>query len=303
MADERDFELLDDYLANRMDEEDRATFEQKLKADPDLKGEYALQKGLIKGIKEARIAELKSMLNNVAVPSAGGGNSIASKIVMGTVVTIMIAAAAYWFVKDDEAAVPEQKIQTERQIPAEKPEAAPETEPQSGIQKQEAAPSEQRSAPTDKNQTSAGTEQRRPSLAKRPDLLPAPATRNSNPENNSDGSVADARGPDEDSSTISTERSPSLTLMKSSVAVEIKPNDMLYSFHYQFSDGRLLLFGPFQKDACQVMELNADGQRSVYLSYKDQFYHIEETGTLVKQLAPVIDAELIRKLSAYGKTG
>src|SRR5690606_12674271 len=100
MANERDLELLDDYLANRMDEGNRAAFEQKLKADPDLQQEFTMQKTVIEGIKSARIAELKSMLNNVPVPPAG--NALASKIFMAAAVTLVVAAAAYWLTRDHD---------------------------------------------------------------------------------------------------------------------------------------------------------------------------------------------------------
>jgi hypothetical protein len=97
MANERDLELLDDYLANRMSNNDRSAFEHKLNADPNLHQEYELQKHLIQGIKDARVAQLKSMLNQVPVPSHATGNAIASKVLIGAVVTIIIVAAGYWF--------------------------------------------------------------------------------------------------------------------------------------------------------------------------------------------------------------
>ena len=120
MADERDLELLDDYLTNQMSDQDRSAFEQKLKADPDLQHEYALQKRLIQGIKDARVAELKSMLNNVAVPT-GAGNALGTKALLGTLATIIIAGAAYWFLKQDQIAIPATETKTEETIPSAEP--------------------------------------------------------------------------------------------------------------------------------------------------------------------------------------
>ena len=126
MADERDLELLDDYLTNRMGEQDRSAFEQKLQADPDLQHEYALQQRLIKGIKHARVAQLKSMLNQVPVPATNTGSALASKIVFGTVITLMVVATAWYFTSDD-AQQAQQEVSSEQKIATpEEPVSVPE---------------------------------------------------------------------------------------------------------------------------------------------------------------------------------
>lgn len=152
------------------------------------------------------MSELKSMLNKVPVPSAGTGNALTSKIVLGTAMTLIIAAAAYWFVQDEEPPqATEQKAPTEHHIPAEKP-ALPNAEPQRQKQKQQTAPADKRPVETDKNQTSAGTEHSKPSLAKRPDPLSAPAAKG----NDSSGNNLDARNSGKDSSNLNGELSPQI---------------------------------------------------------------------------------------------
>src|SRR5687768_13954242 len=153
MADERDLELLDDYLAHRMGEQDRSAFERKLQADPDIQHEYALQQRLIKGIKDARIAELKSMLNQVPVPANNTGSALASKIIFGAVVTIMVAATAWYFTRNELE--PVQENTSRQQVVPQEP-GKPETEPV--IEKEsaevESALAEKRIVESDKNQTS-----------------------------------------------------------------------------------------------------------------------------------------------------
>src|SRR5688572_12262913 len=154
MADERDFELLDDYLTNRrMSEHDRSAFEQKLQADPDLQHEYALQKRLIQGIRDARVAELKSMLNQVSIPANTPGNTLATKIILGTVVTLIIAAATYWYLNRGEVRLAEPNIPSLEQTPNEKivtPEAGPEIKADD-----QRSVNEKQTVESDKNQTSA----------------------------------------------------------------------------------------------------------------------------------------------------
>jgi len=300
MADERDFELLDDYLTNRLSEQDRSAFEQKLDADPDLKHEYALQKRLVQGIKDARVAELKSMLNKVPVPSGNPGNAVISKIVLGTVVSLMIAAAAYWYFRDNSTMAPEQKAQQE-QPPLPKPEQ-PKEEIQAPVQKQE-SPTTRKETVEDKNQTSAGTEHSKPSLARKPDPLAAPGEKKTESKAG-DKPALDVLTPgnedvNNDNSGNPTAAQPALTPANSSLVVETDRNNRTYSFHYQFRDGKLFLYGPFEKNLYEIMEFSTDEKRTVFLYYKDRYYLLQEADSRVKPLSPVTDAALITKLKEY----
>lgn len=276
MADERDLELLDDYITNRMADPERRAFEQKLQADPDLQHEYALQKRLIKGIKDARVAQLKSMLNQVPVPSAGPGNALATKVILGTVATLIIAAATYWYVSRDdikmsENTAPAQHQAADKQIPATESEATRESVP---MEEKVVGP-EQGRTDQDKNQTSAGTEHSKPSLARKPDPLQPP------------GAASKASRASE----------------KSAMTVETDRNNAQYQFHYQLSDGKLLLYGPFDATNYEVVDLLVNDKRTVFLYYKDSYYRIDEGDTSVKSLSPVTDSDLVRKLNESRDAG
>ena len=277
MANERDLELLDDYIANRMSDNDRSAFEQKLNADPNLHQEYVLQKRLIQGIKDARVAQLKSMLNQVPVPSQGPGNAIASKVLIGTVVTLMIAAAAYWFVQTDHNEVAEQPAQpTEQHLPKENA-LSPASEAEVKEEKEESVTRKQQVQETDKNQTSAGTEHSKPSLAKKPDPLAAPTAKNKTGE------------------TVTGNASAS----ESPVSIETQSANSAYTFHYQYRDGKVTLYGPFQGKEYQVIELPVEGKRTAFLYYGNQYYSLGTANTEIKRLTPVGDASLVRKLEEH----
>lgn len=299
MADERDLELLDDYLTNRMSEQDHSAFEQKLKADPDLQHEYALQKRLIQGIKDARIAELKSILNNVPVPPAGTGNTVATKILLGTVATIIIAGAAYLFLQKDQANISAPQIETEEPIPSSNP---PESQviPEVKSEQKEPAQSQQR-VETDKNQTSAGTEHSKPSLAKKPDPLSAPAGKKSE---TSEGPVLDVFTPESEENTstdgnTNNESQNNLTPVTSGLVVETDRNNRRYTFHYQFREGKLFLYGPFEKNLYEIMEFFADEKRTVFLYYNDRYYLLPEADEQIRRLSAISDPALLKKLKEY----
>src|SRR5687768_16764423 len=98
MAAERDFEMLDDYLANRLGEQEKSAFEQKLNTDPDLKSEYELQQQLINGIKKARVAELKAMMGKIPVPAGSStGTAIGAKIALWAAVVGVVGTGLYFY--------------------------------------------------------------------------------------------------------------------------------------------------------------------------------------------------------------
>jgi hypothetical protein len=300
MADERDLELLDEYLTNRLDEKDRSAFEQKLQADPDLKHEYALQKRLIKGIKDARVAELKSMLNRVSVPANSPGSTLASKIVLGTVASIMIAGATYWYVTRDQRRMAEPLAPSEEQITDDKPITA-DTETNSDTDNIQEIIPEKQTIESDKNQTSAGTEQSKPSLSKKPDPLQAPGDKTGD-QSQAKEPVLDVFDPGTDENKSENkikENQPLHKPGKSSLIVETDRENRRYTFHFQFRDGKLFLYGPFEKNLYEIMEFFAEEKRTVFLYYKDRYYLLEERDNKIKPLTAISDPALLKKLKEY----
>src|SRR5688572_22035039 len=104
MALEQDLELMDDYLSNRMDSTEKAAFEERLKNEPTLSEEYKLQQSLVQGIKQARIAELKTMLNSIPVTSLPTTpTALLTKIGGWVAITGLVATATYFYVNRNES--------------------------------------------------------------------------------------------------------------------------------------------------------------------------------------------------------
>lgn len=298
MADERDLDLLDEYLSNRMSEPDRFAFEQRLQSDPDLRNEYDLQQRVIKGIKNARVAELKAMLNNVPIPAKGPGNSLATKFFLGTVVTLMIAAAAYWYVSREEMKITPPQSPAEEEVIRKEP-VSPGEEPEAQAGQKQQPQQEQRSE-QDKNQTSAGTEHSKPSLAKKPEPLKAPGETNQAPKKEP---VLDGFDPAAEDSTPGAdninEDQPGATPGKSALMVETDVNNERYRFHYQFTEGKVVLYGPFEQHLYEIVELNAGGNRTVFLYYKEQYYGLAEADGKIRSLEPIKDPALLQQLKEH----
>lgn len=275
MADERDLELLDDYLSNRMAADDQAAFARKLRADPDLQHEYALQKRLIQGIRDVRAAELKAMLNKVPVPSGGTGSTLAGKLAVGVAISLVLAGACYWYFSTDQVRHAPAPVHTEERsrpgAPAvdksetRQPEAPAKAEPKQPVVRKTPPPE------TDKNQTSAGTEHSKPSLAKRPDPLHSPAPQ--------------------------TEPEPDADLATDQLVVEANKPTAEYGFHYQFTDGKLILFGPFAQNNYETVELMINDSSALFLFYNGQYYALERSEMTIQPLKPVTDPDILQRLS------
>jgi hypothetical protein len=100
------FELVDDYLMNRLTESERAAFEQQISSDPSLKGDLELQKNILEGIKKARAAELKAMLNNVPVGSPLSSNFAIMKIAAGIIGAGVLITSLYYYYQSEPSEVP-----------------------------------------------------------------------------------------------------------------------------------------------------------------------------------------------------
>ncbi|HYC87420.1 MAG TPA: hypothetical protein VEB86_19440 [Chryseosolibacter sp.] len=284
MVTERDFELLDDYLANRMDAAERVSFEQKIQSDPDLQNEYNLQQNLVAGLKKARMSELKSMLQNVPVPvPSKGGASIGAKFALGAFTAAVIATGLYLYVTKEEPkpeSIQQADTATEEKL-------IPQDQTAITEQPQKEEPSE----PETEQETTH--EQKAVDNAKKVTPKQSPAKQ----------PVIDVFDPSKEGEETATsgEESPRTTAVReeSKIPAEVVKSKN-YSFHYQFKGGKLFLYGPFEDGPYEILEFfKTEQERTVFLYFKDAFYLLEEKDTKIKPLNAITDPALINKLKEY----
>jgi hypothetical protein len=292
MAAERDLELLDDYLGNRMDETSRAAFEQKIKADQELKAELEMQQQLISGIKKARIAELKGILNNVPVPAGQTtGAAVGAKVAIWVAVAGLIATGVYFYVDNDSQSIVVPKTET----------TTPETEE---------IPADSEGTITDENKPTKGTHEDSPvvssqesSSEKKPIAPPKPGKKAVTPDASRKIEVYDPSKELEENNTeqVNEELNHSQESVTPSVAVEIDSENKKYNFHYQFKEGKLFLYGPFEKNVYEIMEFFNEEKRTLFLYYNEHYYLLKDNSTSLKPLNAIQDQELLNKLKEYRK--
>lgn len=282
---EREFEMMDDYLSNRLSAEENAAFEKQVQADPQLAQELSTQKSLVEGIRKARAAELKSMLNNIPVSPVNGGSSVLTKVGTWAVVAGLVVTGVYFYSTREQKEVPaESNISTE-QKPEPQPSVATlpetETEPVAG-QKEEPAPTTAK--PTVKKQKSEPVEESVPSQAKPMDVYTPEADE-----------VDDATRKFELEQLENIKKS----FVTSSIEVETDTMSKKYSFHYVFKNSKLILYGAFEKNLYEILEFIGDQKRTVVLYYKSNYYLLDIEKTEPTKLNPIHDPKLLKMLKAH----
>ena len=307
MAVERDLELLDDYLSNRLSGSEKEAFEKQIDADPELKNEFQAQQQLIEGIKNARAVELKAMLKNVPVPPMVGPGELTlfTKVAASLVVAGLIGTGIYFYINRED------KVEQEQMEPIAQadPETKEKTDSKSTATTEEPSKNTIAEAPVTETTTKAPTREEKRALRKA-----AKATKKASKDSSivDDGVVAEKRklevfdptresesavkGKEKGNDTQSTE----LNENSSSIQVETDITNKKYTFHYQWRNGKLVLYGSFEKNLYEILEFfGSDNKRTAFLYYKENYYLLNEDNEKVKELTPITDAALLKKLKEH----
>lgn len=282
------FELIDDFLTNRLDEPEKAAFEKELNTNAALKAEVAVQRLAIEGVKKARAAELKAMLKNLPV----GGTSLPMgwsilKIAAGVVgAGLLIAGLAHYF-KGEENLNPTNlstSIEDSMKDSVKKLENQPEPMEEEKPKLEEVLDEKtklSKSAEEKKSQKKAVAQPNQPAQPKIEVIDPTEEmTENSSSEK----------------SQVKSNRKSMISV--SHIAVETDATNKKYSFHYQFNQGKLHLYGNFDKGLYEVLEVIGDSH-AVFMYYKELYYLLDEKQSTITLLEPIKDKTLISKLKEY----
>jgi hypothetical protein len=274
------FELIDDYLAGRLDEGRQKELEQEINSDPQLRAEVNIQKQIIGGVQKARAAELKAMLNSVPIATGGSAAVTAGKIAAVVITAGIIGSAVYFGLKDEVPAQQEEKQNIEQ--------------PQDQVSGdsanlQEADPSPEQSVPKVE-------EPRETATARQPVEEERKVTQPVTPK-------IEVVDPMEELEEETTEPPPTSQFPKgsinlSSIEVETNAGDKKHDFHYQFHTGKLILFGPFDQSLYEIIEINGD-VHSIFLYYNKNYYLLNQAIIEITPLKAITDKELISKLNDY----
>lgn len=284
MAPEQKFELIDKYLRGELTAEESAVFEQQLQTDPGFQKEVNFQKEVIEGIRRARIAQLKAMLNNVPVPPANPLSSGAVAKIIGSVVIVgSISTALYFYFNSDTTEQP--FLPSEESVLLEEmPEAEPDTKPDDSDSSTAGKPEEGKDK---QNEPKARLPKSEPGVAVEPQLeVYTPSD-------------------EELREQIEKEHRQVKVIEKgfvtSSIEVETNKESRKHNFHYAFRNNKLVLYGNFEENLYEILEFISEDDRTVVLYYKSTYYLLDTDKEDPTPLVAIRDRALLDKLKKFRK--
>ncbi|UII26968.1 hypothetical protein LVD15_00595 [Fulvivirga maritima] len=306
-------EKIDAYFGNEMTEAEKMDFENSVQNDPSLKKEFEFQNDIVNALRENRKAELKAMLNKVPV---SGSMSAGSSFSVGKIASLIVGAAimgiSVYFLTNSDAAESTATISTTENQPV-KPETLLEPaisneksnsdEELISIESEQASSSEsneanvqnfsdEQSSPeksednmTSVSSTTNNTEATQNVVVSKPEINKPVLSNFNDAQNNADS--LEAPGGSLVNKTYKEQKS---------IEVEIEEGSKRHNFHYHFVDGKLFLLGDFDKNLYEILEINTDSDKAIFLYYKDQYYSLDKQQEKIEALTPIKDNSLVAKL-------
>lgn len=284
MAPEQKFELLEQYLRGKLSTEEASAFEQQLNSDPELQKELNFQKEVIEGIRKARIAELKAMLNKVPVPPAAPLSSGAVAKIIGSVVIVgSISIALYFYLNSDtteQPFIPSEEPVLQEDQPASEPDNKPDESAEPLTNKSEG----EKDKPTDSKTILPKSQ---PAVPTQPQLQVFTP---------SDEELREQLEKEHRQIRIIEKG-----FVTSSIEVETTSESRKHNFHYAFRNNKLVLYGNFEENLYEILEFISENDRTIVLYYKNAYYLLDTDKEDPTPLVQIRDRALLDKLKKFRK--
>jgi hypothetical protein len=282
MASEKDLELLDEYLTNRLQGNAKAEFEEKLLKDPDLQSELGFQQQIAAGLRKARAAELKAILKNIPItPTMTQGSNYMKWTGAATVIAIGVGLFLYLHKSENTTTVPITTEQTKVTAPI-----VSKTEPLLDSTK-DAQPGPE--ANTKSEIVTRAKEKKASSETTQPKVTEPQKLEVFDPSSETETDV-NTKIPHTDEPIEEGSVAGARTVL-------VDNDNRKYKFHYQINGDTLTLFGDFQKNLYTIMEFNSDDkERVVFMYYKNSYYLLNQSPGQINRLVPVNDPVLLKRL-------
>jgi hypothetical protein len=291
------------YLRQEMTDLERSGFERRMHEDPELHEEVKEQEALISAVRQERMLELKSGLQGVGISlwsasmmemakvaiiaagiglaglgayiyypqhnSSGESTQATSQIKPGMEQEILVDATTNFNEKSEATSSISSTASVENEP------KVPEPAPKTSYQKSEQGNSGHAVAA---GEAATSSEQE----------LKEPEFKNTQPSTPSDIALPE--------DGISNKTLPES--MQPEVVIKRDNRD---KFHYQFAEGKLVLYADFNEKLYEVLELNQYGQRQLYLAYDGRFFFLNPSASGISPLMEVKDKNLNQILQTYQK--
>jgi hypothetical protein len=268
-------ELIEKYVTGKLQGPEKDAFELQLQTDTSLQSDVTLQREIIAGIKSARIAGLKAMLNQVPVGGVMQSGISVVKVITGAVTAGAIFTGSLFYFKpwQKESVSPV----VENELPVRK---NPKTE----------------ATPADPKEDKPSSATSKPNMEVKKKSTPLKKQNAVHPK-------IDVIDPTDELTKEASHEQEKLAkhqsvIVTSRIGIDVNSSSSKYSFHYQFNQGKLTLYGIFDNGLYEILEVNGD-THSLFLYYKENYYLLNEKQSAITPLTAIKDLELVKRLKEY----
>ena len=212
---------------------------------------------------------MKAQLDLVSVPTAGTATGVISKIISGAVIVGGIGYSIYYF---NTMPLPEFDKQEVKELTQED-----ELNESTGDQITTTDKLSQEPVESEIEQTNDRQMQSPEPIA--PEVI----EEFSDEEENNDLEM-----PEGDLST-------SVGSISTGVSIEIK-EDLKFNFHYKFEENNLFLYGRFNEEIYEILEIKDPVNGGLFLYFKEKFYRLDKVSQEIMPLEEITDQETNRRL-------
>ncbi len=291
MSETNYFRLIEAYYDGSIDPLQKAMLESKIQTDPLLRAEFDLQSQIIEGIADVRKHELKQRLSAIDVNGTGSfllGSGV-KWLAAGLSVAVIFSVWLYWFTNTSEN-TDSIHLQNKDLMAVNESNYPPIP---TVLKKNLLEENEEKEVGNNKSSTSK----------KEIDKI-----QNETLEENHTAKVKPQSlltFQDDNLFTPATEKDFSKTIdrdvnrnMVSETKIEfLDPIQESSHYHYKYFNNKLYLFGNFNNEPYQILELHNKGKKQLFLSYQKTIYHIESGKIDITPLTEVTDQMLILELN------
>ena len=278
-------EKADLYLKGKLSVSERISFEERMQKDPLLQSEIKLQREVYQALGEARKAGLKARLDQIPVDQSPwfSGAPFKTAAIVSALVATSIATYITLKPAEEELAYrvslsePSHWQYSENTNTLKAPKPAVNTT----VEATEVVPEPDEKTFVASNQAVVKNEAKQTPTIKRPQV------------------VSDFSG-DEIALDYSDFEVPQKQALQTNASIDTeiaieKVEDQAHPFHYQFYNGKLFLHGDFQDAPYNIIALNTENGRKLFLKYAGAYYHLEEQEA-ISPLISITDSALILEL-------
>lgn len=304
--DEHIQQQIESYLNQEMTDLERAKFEKQIHESQDLHDEVEMQEAALEAIKRERMLALKSGLSQVNISLWSTGLIEMAKVAAISVGIISGGFGAYWLIEKDQndnsinqkesAITIVQKNENQGKAEASPENSLPINQEPQGTESSKINPNSKTIPLAISNAPQLSTPHRKKSSGEEVKL--ADNSNNAEPIEPVAKGALPYTGKDINNPSDGISNRTSLESVHPEVIIK-KDNKNI--FHYQFSEGKLILYADFNDHLYEVIELNQNGGKQIFFCYNNAFYPLNPGQHEIAPLIEVKEKSLIQLLSAYQK--